>query len=58
MNDPEQSLKAGYGATSNKADKIGIWSSHMGVALQLILSFGYFRPKQVYDQSIYGKPRW
>lgn len=33
MNDPEQSLKAGYGATSNKADKIGIWSSHMGVAL-------------------------
>ncbi len=32
MNDPEQSLKAGYGATSNKA-VIGIWSSHMGVAL-------------------------
>lgn len=32
MNDQEQNLKAGYGATSN-AREIGIWSSQMGVAL-------------------------
>lgn len=37
MNDPEQNLKAGSGATLSevkpKMGKIGIWSSHVGVAL-------------------------
>lgn len=32
MNDPEQSLKAGYGVKP-KTEVIGIWSSHMGMAL-------------------------
>ena len=32
MNDQEQYFKTGNGATS-KSEVIGIWSSHMGVAL-------------------------
>jgi len=32
MNDPEQYLKAGNGATKT-AEMIGIWSSRLGVAL-------------------------